>query len=88
MSISINQSLIQNRVDGLHTYTSQLWARPLNERSNGPVRTRDGPDININYNFGITFTASKAALASAWSKEDVKMFTLTLLLLDVLNVDG
>ena len=81
MSISINQSLIQNRVDELHTYTSQLWARPLNERSNGP-------DININYNFGITFTASKAALASAWSKEDVKMFTLTLLLLDVLNVDG
>ena len=81
MSISINQSLIQNRVDELHTNTSQLWARPLNERSNGP-------DININYNFGITFTASKAALASAWSKEDVKMFTLTLLLLDVLNVDG
>lgn len=58
VSISINQSLIQNRVDELHTYTSQLWARPLNERSNGP-------DININYNFGITFTASKAALASA-----------------------
>ena len=33
-------------------------------------------------------TASKAALTWAWAEEDVKMFTVTLLLHVNLNVDG